>query len=83
MALQFTDGGSATLGAPCALDHCFADTSIAVAAGTTTVPIAAPVGAEGIHALIGMQWEFGVPSAGARTCSADVTFDDIMLVAQP
>jgi hypothetical protein len=83
VALQFTDGGSATLGTPCALDECFADSSVAVTAGTLTVPIPAPRGAEGPHALVGMQWELGVPSDGARTCNANFTIDDISLVAKP
>jgi hypothetical protein len=34
-------------------------------------------------ALLGVQWELGLPADGARTCAADFTLDDLRLLPAP
>jgi len=75
--------GSGTSSAPCPLDDCFADTATAVTAGLNEVSFPVPGGDQPTSALVGMQWELGLPADGARTCAADFTLDDLRLLPAP
>jgi hypothetical protein len=81
-AVQFEEGDAGTFSTPCPIDQCFANESVLVTAGTTTLMFPADAGAgrdqRGGAALAGMQWELSVPAGG---CTADFTIDEIRLVS--
>ena len=82
VAAPFADRSKDPNAPPCGPnDQCFAGTTVAVAAGATTVRLPDP---SVERAFAGMQWELGPPPDGAKTCTpADFTIDDIQLVAEP
>jgi hypothetical protein len=61
---------------PCALDDCYAATTLAATTGDNTAFLPA---APNDRVFLGLQWELGPPPNSATTCHADFTIDDVRL----